>query len=37
MPAAGGIALGVDRMVLLFTEAKDLNEAIFGAVKDQVI
>ena len=32
----GGIALGVDRMVLLFTGAKDLNEVIFGAVKDQL-
>lgn len=33
---AGGIALGVDRMVLLFTGAKDLNEVIFDAVKDQI-
>ncbi|MBP6859845.1 MAG: EF-P lysine aminoacylase GenX [Candidatus Magasanikbacteria bacterium] len=33
---AGGIALGVDRMVLLFTEAKDLNEVIFQSVKDQI-
>ncbi|OGH92223.1 MAG: EF-P lysine aminoacylase GenX [Candidatus Magasanikbacteria bacterium RIFOXYD2_FULL_39_9] len=33
----GGIALGVDRMVVLFTGAKDLNETIFGSVKDQLI
>ncbi len=33
---AGGVALGVDRMVLLFTEAKDLNEVIFQSVKDQI-
>ncbi len=32
----GGIAMGVDRMVLLFTEAKDLNETIFQSVKDQL-
>ena len=31
-----GVALGVDRMVLLFTGAKDLNEVIFGAVADQI-
>lgn len=37
IPTAGGIALGVDRMVVLFTEAKDLNEVIFQAVKDQLI
>jgi lysyl-tRNA synthetase class 2 len=36
MPAASGIALGVDRMVLLFTGAKDLNEVIFQSVKDQI-
>ncbi len=36
IPTAGGIALGVDRMVVLFTEAKDINEVIFGAVKDQI-
>ncbi len=34
---AGGIALGVDRMVLLFTGAKDLNEVIFSSIKDQLI
>lgn len=34
--SAGGIALGVDRMVLLFTGAKDLNEVIFQSVHDQL-
>ncbi len=33
---ASGIALGVDRMVLLFTGARDLNEVMFQSVKDQV-
>jgi lysyl-tRNA synthetase class 2 len=33
---AGGIALGVDRMVLLFTGARDLNEVIFGSINDQL-
>jgi len=33
---AGGIALGVDRMVLLFTKAKDINEVIFQSIKDQI-
>ncbi|MDO8499125.1 MAG: EF-P lysine aminoacylase EpmA [bacterium] len=33
---AGGIALGVDRMVLLFTDAKDINEVIFQSVYDQI-
>lgn len=32
----GGIALGVDRMVVLFTGAKDINEVIFGSIKDQI-
>jgi lysyl-tRNA synthetase class 2 len=36
IPPAGGVALGVDRMVLLFTGAKDLNEAIFQSIKDQI-
>ncbi len=36
IPPAGGIALGVDRMVLLFTEARDLNEVIFQSIKDQL-
>ncbi len=31
-----GIALGVDRMVVLFTGAKDLNEVIFGSISDQL-
>jgi lysyl-tRNA synthetase class 2 len=34
--SAGGIALGVDRMVLLFTGAKDLNEVMFQSVHDQL-
>ncbi len=29
IPPAGGIALGVDRMVLLFTGARNINEVIF--------
>ncbi len=33
---AGGIALGVDRMVLLFTGARDINEVIFQSVADQL-
>ncbi|MDD2758493.1 MAG: EF-P lysine aminoacylase EpmA [Patescibacteria group bacterium] len=33
---AGGIALGVDRLVMLFTGAKDINEVIFQAVGDQL-
>jgi lysyl-tRNA synthetase class 2 len=36
MPATGGVALGLDRVVLLFTGAKDINEVIFGSVKDQL-
>ncbi len=35
--ATAGIALGVDRMVLLFTGAKDLNEVIFNSIKDQLL
>jgi elongation factor P--(R)-beta-lysine ligase len=35
IPNAGGIALGVDRMIMLFTGAKDINEVIFQAVGDQ--
>lgn len=34
MPEAGGIALGVDRMIMLFTGAKDINEVIFQAVDE---
>jgi len=35
IPTAAGIALGVDRMVMLFTGAKNINEAMFNTVKDQ--
>ncbi len=34
---AGGIALGVDRMVMLFTGARNLNEVLFQSVGDQLI
>lgn len=34
--SAGGIALGVDRLVMLLTEASDINEVIFESVADQV-
>lgn len=34
IPQTGGIALGVDRMSMLFTGANDINEAIFGSVQD---
>ncbi len=34
--ATAGIALGVDRMVVLFTEAKDINEVILGSINDQL-
>lgn len=33
---AAGIALGVDRMVVLFTGAKDLNEVMFQSIRDQI-
>lgn len=36
IPPAGGIALGVDRMVVLFTGARDINEVIFQSVHDQL-
>ena len=36
IPSAGGIALGVDRMVVLFTGARDINEVIFQSVHDQI-
>ncbi len=36
MPNAGGIALGVDRMVVLFTGAHGLNEVIFETVAEQL-
>lgn len=35
IPAAGGIALGIDRMVVLFTGAHDINEVIFCSIADQ--
>jgi lysyl-tRNA synthetase class 2 len=34
IPSAGGIALGIDRMVMLFTGAKDINEVIFQSAAD---
>ncbi len=34
--ATAGIALGVDRMVLLFTGARDINEVIFQSISDQL-
>ncbi len=36
IPPAGGIALGVDRMVVLFTGAQDINEVIFQSAADQI-
>jgi len=35
MPKAGGIAIGIDRMIMLMTGAKDINEVIFESAKDQ--
>lgn len=35
--SAAGVAMGVDRMVVLFTGAKDINEVIFDSVADQLI
>ncbi len=35
LDTAAGVAMGVDRMVLLFTGAHDLNEVIFQSVADQ--
>jgi len=32
IPNAGGIALGIDRMIMLFSGAKDINEVIFQAI-----
>ncbi len=34
--SAGGIALGLDRMIMLFTGANDINEVIFQAVGDLI-
>jgi lysyl-tRNA synthetase class II len=28
--------LGIDRMVVLFTSAKDINEVIFQSISDQL-
>jgi lysyl-tRNA synthetase class 2 len=36
VPSAAGIALGIDRMVVLFTQARDINEVIFGSIADQL-
>jgi lysyl-tRNA synthetase class 2 len=36
MRPTGGIALGIDRMVVLFTGAHDLNEVVFSSVNDQI-
>ena len=35
MSKAGGIAIGIDRMIMLMTGAKDINEVIFESAKDQ--
>lgn len=36
MKPAGGIALGLDRVAMLFTGAKDINDVIFMSAKDQI-
>jgi lysyl-tRNA synthetase class 2 len=36
IPEAGGIALGMDRMIMLFTGAKNINEVIFQSAADMV-
>ncbi|MFA6105632.1 MAG: EF-P lysine aminoacylase EpmA [Patescibacteria group bacterium] len=33
---AGGVALGLDRMVILCTDARDITETTFNSVKDQL-
>jgi len=35
MPPAGGVALGIERVVMLFTGAKNINEVIFESAYDQ--
>ncbi len=34
MPSSGGIAMGVDRIVMLFTDAKSIEEVIFFPAKE---
>lgn len=34
IPPTGGIALGVDRMIMLFAGANNINEVIFGSAQD---
>lgn len=36
LPGVSGIALGVDRMVGLFTKAHDINEVIYQSISDQL-
>lgn len=35
LPSVGGIALGIDRMIMLFVGANDINEVIFQAMGDE--
>lgn len=36
IPPAGGVALGMDRLVMLFTGTKDINEVIFQSAADMI-
>jgi lysyl-tRNA synthetase class 2 len=36
VPEAGGIALGIDRMVMLCTGASNINDVIFQTINDQL-
>ncbi len=36
MPEAGGIALGLDRMIMIFTGTNNINDVIFQAVDDVI-
>ncbi len=36
IPETGGIALGIDRMIVLFTGARNINEVLFQSVSDQI-